>query len=56
MAKLTKVGNRATGQLTCPRCGGASFTAKRGWAKWLVGILAPKSRAECVACGARFRR
>ena len=55
---LSAVGRRAgSGVLTCPRCGGTQFTAKRSMAgKLAVGVLAPKSRVKCVACGTMFKR
>lgn len=55
--KLTKVGERSsTGQLLCPNCGGDDFTPRRSWVKYLVGMMAPKSRAECITCGKVYKR
>ena len=59
------------GQLICPNCGGAQFTAKRSALAKTIGILlcipllvpglivlllAPKTKVRCVTCGTEFRR
>ena len=63
--KLSQVGKKAeTGQLTCPKCGGTQFVAKRSNTGKLVGfttlgvggLLAPKSQVKCVTCGTMFKR
>lgn len=60
MAKrLSKAGARSeTGQLLCPRCGGASFGAKRSVKGKILGgfLLAPKSRVKCQTCGEVYKR
>jgi hypothetical protein len=43
--------------LACPRCGGSQFKARRSKKGILaVGVLAPKTQVQCVACGAKFKR
>lgn len=56
--RLSNCGDRSTGGvLTCPNCGSAQFTAKRSVAgKVGFGLLAPKTRVKCVACGETFIR
>ena len=61
---LSDVGAQVGGALTCPKCGGTQFTAKRsntGKAVGFVtlgvgGLLAPKSQVKCVTCGTMFKR
>lgn len=54
---LRDVGTSTDSGVACPRCGGTSFTAKRSAkGKLLVGVLAPKTRVKCVACGMMFLR
>jgi len=46
-----------TGEASCPKCHGTSFTAKRSRkGKLKFGILAPKTQVKCVTCGAMFLR
>ncbi len=55
--KLSEVGHSTEGGPACPRCGGTDFTAKRSAkGKVLIGVLAPKTRVRCVACGLMFLR
>jgi predicted RNA-binding Zn-ribbon protein involved in translation (DUF1610 family) len=63
--RLSAVGRHpGSASLTCPRCGGTQFTAKRsvtaktlGWATFgIAALLAPKSQVKCVACGTMFKR
>lgn len=62
--KLSQVGDRSSGTLSCPKCGGTSFTAKRSAKGKLIGfttlgvggLVAPKSQVKCVACGEMFKR
>lgn len=43
----------AAGVLACTACGGSSFKAKRSvGGKMAGGLLAPKTRVQCVTCGA----
>lgn len=54
--KISKVGQTDNG-LRCPKCGGASFKAKRSLkGKVAAGVLAPKSRVKCETCGKVFKR
>ncbi len=61
---ISEVGNRERGVLTCPRCGGAQFTAKRSNKGKVIGfttlgvggLIAPKSQVKCVTCGAMYKR
>ena len=55
--KISKAGDRGEdGTLRCPKCGGTSFKAKRGAAKYAVGVLAPKGKVKCETCSATFKR
>lgn len=62
--KLSKAGDRTTGILACPRCGGTTFKARRSRETKLIGILTlgigtlllPKRRVRCESCGKTFRR
>jgi hypothetical protein len=63
--RLTAVGRHTPeGILSCPRCGGTQFTAKRSNTGKVVGfttlgvggLIAPKSQVKCVACGLKFKR
>jgi hypothetical protein len=62
--RLSEVGDTSSGVLTCPRCGGAGFQAKRSrGAKLALGVtvgvgalLAPKTRVKCTTCGTEYRR
>lgn len=62
--RLSEAGNQSQAGLACPRCGGTQFVAKRsakgkaiGFATLGVGgLIAPKSRVKCVACGMMFLR
>ena len=62
--KLSSVGNNSGGSLSCPKCGGTNFTAKRSKKGKVIGItalgvgglIAPKSQVKCVACGTMFKR
>ena len=52
MKKLSKV---ITDKGGCPKCGAQAFKAKRSAVGKLAGgILAPKSRVQCIACGKEF--
>lgn len=61
---ISEVGDRSTGVLACPVCGGTQFKAKRSAeAKIGLGItlgfgalLAPKTRVKCETCGTEYRR
>lgn len=56
--RLSQVGAKTEdGVLKCPHCGGTQFTAKRSiTGKLAIGVLAPKTRVKCVACGTMFKR
>ena len=65
MKKLSKAADRdETGTIKCPKCGGTQFEAKRSFRGKAIGVvtvgvgavLAPKSRARCITCGAEFKR
>lgn len=46
-----------SGVLVCTVCGGSQFKAKRSvGGKLAGGLLAPKSRVQCVTCGATTSR
>lgn len=61
---LSDVGQQTSAGLACPKCGGTQFTAKRSMTGKIVGtatlgvggLLAPKTRVKCVACGTMFLR
>ena len=69
-ANLSAVGDRDSGVLACPKCGGAQFRAKRRGlvkgAAWvaapvtgalsLAALAAPKSRVQCVTCKTEYFR
>lgn len=70
-APISQVGDRSSGVLACPKCGGAQFKAKRrGLAKgaaWAaapitLGLTAaamaaiPKTRVQCVTCKTEYLR
>jgi ssDNA-binding Zn-finger/Zn-ribbon topoisomerase 1 len=63
--KISEAGARTeTGQLVCPKCGGAQFTAKRSKKGKVIGfttlgvagLVAPKSQVKCVTCGTMYKR
>jgi DNA-directed RNA polymerase subunit RPC12/RpoP len=55
--KLSAVGTKTSGGLACPNCGSTSFESKRSaGGKLAGGLLAPKTRVKCVACGVEFVR
>lgn len=61
-APISTVGDRSSGVLACPRCGGTAFKAKRS-AKAKVGAvvltpltLAKASQVKCVTCGTYYQR
>jgi hypothetical protein len=62
--KLSSAGVKTSHGLSCPKCGGTQFTAKRsntgkviGFATLGVGgLIAPKSQVKCVTCGLKFKR
>lgn len=54
---LAKAGTQTAGGLACPKCGSTSFCPHRSLkGKVMLGLLAPKSRVECVACRKEFKR
>lgn len=67
---LSEVGDRSSGVLACPKCGGAQFRIKRrglvkgaAWlavpltgAASLAALAAPKSRVQCVTCKTEYLR
>lgn len=54
--KLHKVGQTEDG-IRCTKCGSDSFRAKRSLkGKLALGVLAPKTRVECVVCGKDYKR
>jgi len=61
---LSQVGDRSSGILACPVCGGMSFKAKRsagakvglGLTLGLGALLAPKTRVRCETCGTEYLR
>lgn len=56
-AKLSDVGVASAGGLQCPKCGSTSFKSKRSaGGKVAGGLLAPKTRVRCEACGTEFVR
>lgn len=55
--KISKVGDRSSGVLACPKCGGTGFKAKRSlMGKVALGVLAPKTRVKCTTCGKEYDR
>jgi hypothetical protein len=61
-APISAVGDRSSGVLACPRCGGTGFKAKRS-AKAKIGAvvltpltLAKASQVKCVTCGTIYQR
>lgn len=56
--KLSQAGARTDqGVLTCPKCGSTAFKSKRSLkGKVAMGLMAPKSRVRCEACGETFKR
>lgn len=62
--RISDVGDRSSGVLTCPKCGGAQFKAKRSrGAKIALGatvgvgaLLAKKTRVKCETCGTEYLR
>lgn len=63
-APISTTGDRSSGALACPKCGGTQFKAKRSkGAKALLiptvgmgALLAKKSRVKCVTCGTEYMR
>jgi DNA-directed RNA polymerase subunit RPC12/RpoP len=56
-SKISQVGKQTGGGLACPKCGSTQFKAKRSaGGKVMGGVLAPKTRVRCVACGQQFMR
>lgn len=70
-APISKVADRSSGTLACPKCGGTQFKAKRstksragivaGSAVTLgVGLVAAaatkQTRVKCVTCGTEYQR
>ena len=69
-AEISAVGDRSSGFLACPKCGGAQFRIKRRGlvkgAAWiaapltgalsLAALAAPKSRVQCVTCKTEYLR
>lgn len=54
--KLSKVGATDTG-IHCPKCGSTSFKPHRSLkGKVALGVLAPKTKLECLVCKKEFRR
>ena len=46
-----------TGESSCPKCHGTSFTAKRSLkGKFKFGLMASKTQVKCVTCGSMFLR
>lgn len=62
--KISQAGHQPDGTLACPKCGGASFKAKRSAASKLITIptvgigaaVVPKRWVKCQTCGATFKR
>jgi hypothetical protein len=62
--KISEVGSTSDGSLSCPKCGGQQFTAKRskkakalgGLAVGVGALAAPKTQVKCVTCGAMYKR
>ena len=63
--KISEAGaHTESGQLVCPKCGGAQFKAKRSKKGKVIGIttlgvggvIAPKSQVKCETCGTMFKR
>lgn len=69
-SNLSEVGDRSSGLLACPKCGGAQFRIKRRGlvkgAAWLAApvtgalslaaLAAPKSRVQCLTCKTEYLR
>lgn len=63
-SKISDVGDRSSGVLACPKCGGTQFKAKRSAkSKALLiptvgvgALLAPKSKVRCETCGSEYVR
>ncbi len=61
---ISEVGDKSTGVLACPVCGGTTFKAKRsagakvglGLTIGLGALLAPKTRVRCETCGTEYLR
>lgn len=53
---ISTVADRSSGALACPSCGGTTFKPKRSKAKFIFGLLAPRSRVRCVTCGKTYKR
>lgn len=62
--KISKAGQTVGGPLTCRKCGGASFKAKRSLPSKMGGIFTagvgflviPKRWVKCQTCGAVYKR
>lgn len=62
--KITDAGRTEGGTLACPRCGGASFKAKRSLPSKVVtvatvgvgALVVPKRWVKCQTCGATYKR
>ena len=63
-APISGVGDRSTGALACPKCGGTQFKAKRGKIGKTVGVVTlgvgavavPKRWVKCETCGTEYQR
>lgn len=68
---ISQAGDRTSGVLACPKCGGAQFKAKRrgkhkamAWVAAPISLglsavvvaAAPKSRVQCVTCKTEYLR
>jgi hypothetical protein len=57
---LTEVGDRTSGVLACPRCGGTQFKVQRKTSTKLAfglsSMLGNARWVRCVTCGQRYRR
>lgn len=62
--KISQAGQTGTGTLACPKCGGASFKAKRSLPSKVFAIVTfgigaaviPKRWVKCQTCGAVYKR
>lgn len=62
--KISRAGQTAGGTLACPKCGGASFKAKRSLPSKIITVctfglatlIVPKRWVKCQTCGATYKR
>lgn len=62
--KISRAGQTEGGTLACPKCGGASFKAKRSLPAKMGAVVSfgagalviPKRWVKCQTCGATYKR